>query len=64
MKPTKKNFFGNLNINEITDNRKFWKIFIFGRVAQKQPPEVFQKKKVSLKISLKLKPATLFKKRL
>ena len=25
LKSTKKKFFGNLNINEITDNRKFWK---------------------------------------
>ena len=25
MKSTKKIFFGNLDINEITDNRKFWK---------------------------------------
>ena len=25
LKPTKKAFFENLNINEITDNRKFWK---------------------------------------
>ena len=25
LKSTKKTFFGNLNINEKTDNRKFWK---------------------------------------
>ena len=25
LKSTKKTFFGNLNINEMTDNRKFWK---------------------------------------
>ena len=25
LKSTKKTFFGTLNINEITDNRKFWK---------------------------------------
>ena len=25
LKSTKKTFFGNLNINEITDSMKFWK---------------------------------------
>ena len=27
LKPTKKTFFETLKINEITDNRKFWKTF-------------------------------------
>ena len=27
LKSTKTTFFGTLNINKITDNRKFWKVF-------------------------------------
>ena len=49
LKSTKKTFFANLNINEITDNRKFWKTVELFSLTNVRPAIILfsQKKKLS-----------------
>ena len=61
LKSTKRNFFGNLNIDEITDNKKFWETLkpFFTDKCKTSSNNILIKKKMKLSMTTKKFPNPL-----